>query len=135
MPTVLIIAYHFPPAGGAGVQRTLIYTRYLPHFGWKPVVLTMQSGLARLSNPSLKAEISVDVPFYHTSAFLLSACVPWRIRSWLLRWVLLVDEQVSWIPFALSAEKILQQENVNVLYATSAPYSAHLIRNAFEKFH
>lgn len=37
---VLLISYYFPPLGGAGVQRAVKFARYLPDFGWEPVVLT-----------------------------------------------------------------------------------------------
>ena len=41
MKRVLMIAYHFPPlAGSSGIQRTLRFARYLPEFGWHPIVLT-----------------------------------------------------------------------------------------------
>jgi glycosyltransferase involved in cell wall biosynthesis len=43
MKKVLIIAYHFPPAGGGGVQRTLKFVKYLPSFGWQPIVLTTKN--------------------------------------------------------------------------------------------
>lgn len=38
---VLIIAYSFPPVGGAGVQRTLKFVKYLKHFGWEPIIVTV----------------------------------------------------------------------------------------------
>jgi glycosyltransferase involved in cell wall biosynthesis len=37
---VLLIAYHFPPVGGAGVQRSVRFAEQLPAFGWEPVVVT-----------------------------------------------------------------------------------------------
>jgi glycosyltransferase involved in cell wall biosynthesis len=37
---VLYLSYHFPPVGGAGVQRTLKFSRYLPELGFVPVVVT-----------------------------------------------------------------------------------------------
>ena len=41
-PRVLMIAYHFPPIqGSSGVQRTLRFVKYLPDFGWDPVVLSI----------------------------------------------------------------------------------------------
>jgi hypothetical protein len=40
MKTVALIAYHFPPLGGAGVQRSLKFARYLPEFGYRPLVIT-----------------------------------------------------------------------------------------------
>jgi glycosyltransferase involved in cell wall biosynthesis len=36
---VLIVAYFFPPMGDGGVFRSLKLARYLPEFGWEPVVL------------------------------------------------------------------------------------------------
>jgi glycosyltransferase involved in cell wall biosynthesis len=39
---VLVIAYYFPPMGLSGVQRTLKFVKYLPQFGWKPTVLTVE---------------------------------------------------------------------------------------------
>lgn len=42
---VLLIAYHFPPlSGSSGIQRTLRFARYLPDFGWEPIVLTANRG-------------------------------------------------------------------------------------------
>ena len=32
--TVVVIAYHFPPGGGPGVQRVLKHVTYLREFGW-----------------------------------------------------------------------------------------------------
>lgn len=37
----LLIAYHYPPCQeSSGYLRPLAFSRYLPQFGWKPVVLT-----------------------------------------------------------------------------------------------
>ena len=37
---VLVLAYFFPPLGGAGVQRTLKFVRYLEPLGWDATVIT-----------------------------------------------------------------------------------------------
>jgi glycosyltransferase involved in cell wall biosynthesis len=37
---VLFIAYHYPPVGGGGVQRSVKFVRYLRDFGYEPIVLT-----------------------------------------------------------------------------------------------
>ncbi len=39
---VLFIAYLFPPVGGGGVQRSSKFVKYLPEFGWQPLVLTVK---------------------------------------------------------------------------------------------
>ena len=43
MKKVLIITYYWPPAGGAGVQRVLKFAKYLPQFGWQPIILTVEN--------------------------------------------------------------------------------------------
>ena len=35
---ILIITYYWPPAGGPGVQRWLKFAKYLPDFGYKPIL-------------------------------------------------------------------------------------------------
>ncbi len=39
MKKVLFLAYYYPPCGGAGVQRTVKFVKYLPEFGYTPVVV------------------------------------------------------------------------------------------------
>lgn len=56
---VLIITYYWPPSGGGGVQRWLKMTKYLPQYGWKPVVFTPQNPDFELKDDSLLN----DVPF------------------------------------------------------------------------
>ena len=61
MPTcrrVLYVAYLYPPVGGAGVQRTAKFVKYLPHYGWQPSVLTV----ANPSVPLLDASLADDIP-------------------------------------------------------------------------
>lgn len=40
MRSVLLIAFHYPPIGGAGAQRNIQLVRRLPAHGYRPVVLT-----------------------------------------------------------------------------------------------
>lgn len=40
MKKVLIITYYWPPAGGISLHRCLKFAKYLPQFGWEPVVFT-----------------------------------------------------------------------------------------------
>ena len=36
---VLMIAFHFPPSGAVAAQRASKFARYLPEFGWEPIVV------------------------------------------------------------------------------------------------
>jgi glycosyltransferase involved in cell wall biosynthesis len=50
----LFISYNFPPAASAGVFRTLRFVRYLPEFGWEPLVLTVTANSSQRSDDSLE---------------------------------------------------------------------------------
>nr|NQU90889.1 glycosyl transferase family 1 [Bacteroidota bacterium] len=55
---VLILTYYWPPSGGAGVQRWLKFVKYLPHFGWQPIVYTADDA----EYPVLDRSLSKDIP-------------------------------------------------------------------------
>jgi glycosyltransferase involved in cell wall biosynthesis len=61
MNRLLFIAYHFPPHGGAGVQRSLKFVKYLPDFGIQPTVLTSNENADRQWCPSDES-LSNEIP-------------------------------------------------------------------------
>ncbi|MEO0900024.1 MAG: glycosyltransferase family 4 protein [Bacteroidota bacterium] len=61
MKKVLIILYYWPPAGGGGVQRWVKFVKYLPEFGWEPIVYAPENPDYPLQDPSLLKEVSSDV--------------------------------------------------------------------------
>lgn len=70
--TVLIVAHPFPPIGGGAVQRVAKFVKYLPEFGWEPVVLTLawsfSESCIHMYDQSLLDEITArDVPIYRVS--------------------------------------------------------------------
>ena len=69
MNNVLIIAYYFPPSGGPGVQRVLKHVKYLPEFGWNPIVLTVENGQFPARDESLLEKIPKSVQVYRTKIF------------------------------------------------------------------
>ena len=66
MSKVLVIAYRFPPQGGGGVQRTLKFVKYLPQWGWLPVVHTVRNPYWPLRDDTLLGEIPLGVQIYRT---------------------------------------------------------------------
>ena len=72
---LLFIAYHFPPQGGGGVQRSLKFSKYLPKFGIRPSILTTDkspNGQWTPPDPTLNSEL-------HKNATLFR--VPWPFRT------------------------------------------------------
>jgi glycosyltransferase involved in cell wall biosynthesis len=62
----LIVTYFYPPVGGVGVQRTLKFVTYLPHFGWQPVVLAPRDPAYPLRDPTLPESPGGEVEVHRT---------------------------------------------------------------------
>jgi glycosyltransferase involved in cell wall biosynthesis len=127
---VLLVAYYFPPLGGAGVQRSLKFAKYLPELGWQPTVLTCSTGMRYTQDPSLTADIPAGLQVERASVL-----EPWRplLRShrltlFLNRWLSLPDRQIGWFPLAYrKGLKWLRGGFFSAIYTTAAPYTAHLL--------
>ena len=66
---VLMIAHHFPPAGGSGSNRALAFARYLPEHGWQPVVLTPGVAWAIHRDDRLLGEVPSEVRVIRTPSW------------------------------------------------------------------
>ncbi len=157
---VLLATYYFPPSGGPGVQRPLKFVKYLPGFGWRPVVLTVRPEDASYPDrdPALEAEIPPGVPVIRTRAwdpYALYARLLGKekdavvgvaftgegepgARHRLARWVranlFLPDARVGWTPFAgRAARKLLRETPIDVVMTTGPPHSTHLIGRALKR--
>jgi hypothetical protein len=63
---ILIITYYWPPAGGPGVQRWLKFAKYLPDFGWKPIIYTPENPSYPLVDESLLKEVPENIEIVKT---------------------------------------------------------------------
>jgi len=64
-----MIAYIFPPMGGSGMQRTAKFAKYLPEFGWAPVILTVMEYPREEMDYSIMDDIPESVEIYRTPSF------------------------------------------------------------------
>lgn len=127
MPAVLMIAYHFPPLGGSsGVQRTLRFCRYLPEFGWNPVVLTAHPR----AYDSVATDLLADIPegVSVTRAFALNAA---RHFAWAGRHpgvLAMPDRWSSWIAGGIvSGLRAIKRHRIEAIFSTYPIASAHVI--------
>ncbi len=147
---VLIITYYWPPSGGAGVQRWLKFTKYLPSSGWFPVVLTVYPEYAAypFHDPSLFGEIPLDIEVHRTKAINYFALynkdqskIPHAgfasgkgkgIKSSLSRFIrgnfFIPDPRKGWNRYAFSkACELIRSQNISHIITTSPPHSTQLI--------
>lgn len=129
MKKVMMVAHQFPPVGGSGVQRSAKFAKYLPLYGWEPVVLTRDKGKMVLRDESLLKELPEDMEIIRTPAYDLTV-LPWvfsKVGKFIAWKILIPDGEVLWMKKAVGTciERI-QAGDIDVLYTTSSPYSDHL---------
>ena len=143
---VLVLAYYFPPLGMGGVQRVAKFAKYLPLFGWKPLVLTVKDVEYLVLDPSLLKELPSEVEIFRTGSFdPLRILFIWR-RLWgkrkqkddsvltgsgkrtrLSSWFYFPDNKAGWIPNALiKGLALYRKERFDLIFSTSPPPSLHL---------
>ncbi len=52
MKKVLMVVFDYPPHAGMGMLRSLKFAKYLPEFGWQPVILTIEVPIHKPTSPS-----------------------------------------------------------------------------------
>src|SRR5947209_6870467 len=129
---VLVLAYFFPPLGGAGVQRTLKFVRYLDPLGWDATVVTTRSRDYPAHDQSLLQEVPASARVVRTAAVPLGRWLGILLHRLHLRrvraWVTWPDGGLGWAPFALLASlRAVRRDRPDVLYSTSTPYAGHLV--------
>ncbi len=129
---VLVLAYYFPPVGGAGVQRTLKFVKYLARLGWDATVVSTRSRAYGARDPSLLQEVPQSTRVVRTAALPLARYLGYALyRLHLMRvraFVLWPDGGLGWMPFAfLAAMRAVRRDRPDVLFSTSSPYGSHLV--------
>ncbi|MCJ7449314.1 MAG: glycosyltransferase [Bacteroidales bacterium] len=150
MNRVLIITYYWPPSGGAGVQRWLKFSKYLPQFGWEPYILTVDPEYA--SYPAFDASLERDIP--ESIKVFRTKATDWfrfygndkskvpsagfaknkddSFRGKILRFIrgnfFIPDPRRGWNRFAFrKASELIKKEKIKHIITTSPPHSSQLI--------
>jgi glycosyltransferase involved in cell wall biosynthesis len=157
MGRVLFICYHFPPVGGAGVQRPAKFVKYLRQYGWEASVVMAANPSVPVFDESLCADLPDDLivekartwepgyrfknrlsPGENTGAMSrqsqsnsLRGLGRWLLRQTLrgtAGMLLQPDPQVLWLPSAFrAASRLLKRVPHDAIFATAPPYSNLLL--------
>ena len=151
---VLMIAYVFPPSGGSGVQRAAKFAKYLPGFGWTPLVWSAPSVPELPQDETLGADLPADLdhrtrPGVHPGHTLRAALrrlrqaagphrrtvslldgLEWRlgkVAQGVSKWSM-PDTAMPWALASLPAlRRIVRRERIDAVYSTFSPASNHLL--------
>ena len=159
MKKVLIITYYWPPAGGAGVQRALKFVKYLPQFGWEPIVLTVENPDSPTEDLSLLEDIPKECKVYKTKSLepfevykkftgrksnekipgdILLKSDNVSLKDKLAKWVrvnlFIPDAKIGWKKYAVKkGSEIIRTENIDLIFTTSPPQTVALIGRKLAK--
>jgi glycosyltransferase involved in cell wall biosynthesis len=144
MRNLLYITYHFPPTGGSGVQRGLKFAKYLPQFGFRPIILCADYRcLKQPKDYTLLKELPSSVKIYRTFTLdlnwffkLLWGLKLNKVVTFFQRCILIPDTEVLWLPFAFfKLKKILATNHIDLVLITAPPYSPLLLAKYLIKHH
>lgn len=153
MKKVLIITYYWPPAGGAGVQRWLKFAKYLPEYGWEPIIYTPENPESPALDHSLLKDIPSSVSVIKTpiwepfdwykkftgrkktetlgAGFLSessSSGLSEKIAVWVRGNFFIPDAKCFWIkPSVIFLMKYLLENPVDLIVSTGPPHTTHMI--------
>ncbi len=152
MKTVLILTYYWPPSAGSGVQRWLKFAKYLPSYGWRPVIVTPRNGTAPYYDKGLLQDVPSEAEVLHTGTLEPFAIynalqgkkkdtpipvgmmgltekkgVFHKLSSYLRANLFVPDARKGWVPYAQKAALArIAQGGIDVLVTTGPPHSTHL---------
>ena len=109
MKKFLLIAWYFPPDGGAGTQRVIKLCKYMQAFSWKPIVLTSSVQVNRSEvNPEDKTLLN-DVG-KNISIIRVNSPLNGEITH-------------EWIEVAFyKANKIIEENDIKLVMITMSPF-------------
>lgn len=158
MKKVLIITYYWPPAGGPGVQRWLKFAKYLPQYGYEPVMFVPEKAHYPLLDASLQEEVPQDLkvlkypikePYSIARIFskkdtqsISSGIIPEETQQGLVQKMLLFirgnffipDARKFWVkPAVKYLREYLKENQIEVVITTGPPHSLHLIGQTLKR--
>lgn len=133
MKRILLIAFYFPPFHrSSGSLRVLKFIKYLPEFGFEPVVLTANPRAYDKTDDNLYSQLPETLTVHR--AFALDAKQHLSFRGSYLDVTALPDRYSSWIPAAIAkGQQVIRKEKIDAVFSTSPIPSAHIIAYALNR--
>lgn len=124
---LLMVAFHIPPSSiSSGHLRPLGFAKYLPSFGWEPIILSARESAYPRIDPSSVRLIPESVPVYR--AFAMDAQRHLGIRGKYPSLLAQPDRWSSWWPAAVCRGlHLIRRHHVGVIWSTYPIMTAHCV--------
>lgn len=130
---VLMVAFHFPPAAmGSGHLRTLGFARYLPKFGWDPIVLSASAMAYPRTTPLEDGTIPPGCDVHR--AFALDAGRHLAVAGKYPGFIAQPDRWASWWPAAVTQGlHLIHRHRIDAIWSTYPIMTAHSIASTLAR--
>jgi glycosyltransferase involved in cell wall biosynthesis len=119
---VLMVAFHFPPSGAVAAQRAHKFARYLPEFGWEPLVLARRPDPLQPRDESFAGKPAPIEELDPSEKSRLLGILP---RGWIdpvRRFLCVPDEETGWRKLLRKRlPDLIGRQRPDVLWANSVP--------------
>ncbi len=131
---VLMVAFHFPPSGAVAAQRAHKFARYLPDFGWTPLVVSRKP---RPLHPLDDSFTGGPAPLEELDPFEWSRWVGLLPAGWVdpvRRSLFMPDPETGWRKLlARRLPELIDRHRPDVLWANSVPTGSLVAATAVAK--
>lgn len=146
--SILVISYYYAPTENPGTRRVEAFVRYLPQYGYRPVVLTTSSYGALANDEErlvFRAPDMMDVGRWLARRVrraqpaalgerLPPILTPDSRLTRVLEKTLIPDVHIGWLPGAvLRGRQLLRAGTFRALFSSSLPLSVHLVALALKR--
>ncbi len=124
MTRALVVAYYFPPIGGAGAQRPAKLVRYLPSHGIEPIVVTgpgRSEGRWTPADETLNVDVAPTTVVHRVPVPEPAGATGWRGRA--ERWLEIPPRWSRWWIDGV-VELGREMTDVDIIYAWMSPYES-----------
>jgi glycosyltransferase involved in cell wall biosynthesis len=158
---LLVISYHFPPSGAVGAKRVAGFCKYLPDYGVRPTVLTVDEASCEVIDRSVRNPGVETVARVQPRATLLERYQQRRqpnfpigergsprgeavttvvrhrsreIRRNILALLTIPDKQRGWLQPALkTAISLVHDRQIDAVFTSAPPWTTHAVGYAVSR--
>ena len=119
---VLMVAFHFPPSGAVAAQRASKFARYLPEFGWEPIVVARGPDPLQPRDESFAGKPAPAEELHPTEGSRLLGVLPKRWIDPARRFFCVPDEETGWRRLLRKTlPKLIVRYRPDLLWSNSVP--------------
>lgn len=132
----IFLTYYFPPIGGAGVQRSLKFIKYLPEYGYEPIVVTGPGEFNSHWSPkddTLMDDLRENTQIYRIQTPFIN---PSGKRTKIKKYLFLESSfRKWWFSNCIKIiSEVIRRDKPQFIFSSMSPFESTYVTNYFYKY-